>query len=163
MSSTHVERKAQQRLEVKARRPVLSAGPSSSPPFDSGDLLIFFSAFSRSWVFHWSMKSRFNSGKPLTQHTIEESIEKAEDFKYLGSWIGSTGNKVNVWKAKAWASGLPVTSSRGSGNPIWRLCEKLKPRLFVATVETVLLYGCKSWTLSKQLQKNLNGTYTIRC
>ena len=84
-----------------------------------------------------------------------ESIEEVQDFKYLGSWIRSSEKEVNVRKAKAWAACHKLKR-------IWKtdMCEKLKARLFVATVETVLLYGCESWTLSKQLEKNLNGTYT---
>ena len=33
----------------------------------------------------------------------------------------------------------------------------LKERLFVATVESVLLYGSEAWTLTKSLEKQLNG------
>ena len=36
----------------------------------------------------------------------------------------------------------------------------LKRRLFVATVESVLLYGSEAWTLNVKQQKSLDGTYT---
>ena len=36
----------------------------------------------------------------------------------------------------------------------------LKKRLFVATVESVLLYGSESWTLNVKQQNSLDGTYT---
>ena len=36
----------------------------------------------------------------------------------------------------------------------------LQRRFFVATIESILLYGCDSWTLSKKQEKSLNGTYT---
>ena len=32
--------------------------------------------------------------------------------------------------------------------------------LFKATVESVLLYGCETWTLTKSLNKSLDGCYT---
>ena len=37
---------------------------------------------------------------------------------------------------------------------------KLKIRLFLATVESVLLYGSETWTVDKSLQKRLDGCYT---
>ena len=36
----------------------------------------------------------------------------------------------------------------------------LKRRLFVVTVESILLYGSESWTLTVQQQQSLNATYT---
>ena len=36
----------------------------------------------------------------------------------------------------------------------------LKIRHFVSTIESVLTYGSKSWTLTVQQQKSLDGTYT---
>ena len=36
----------------------------------------------------------------------------------------------------------------------------IKLSLFHATVESVLLYGCESWTLTHTLQKSLDGCYT---
>ena len=38
--------------------------------------------------------------------------------------------------------------------------EDLKRRLFVATVESVLLYGAETWTLTEQQEKALDGVYT---
>ena len=35
-----------------------------------------------------------------------------------------------------------------------------KERLFLATVESVLLYGCETWTIDKTLSKRLDGCYT---
>ena len=36
----------------------------------------------------------------------------------------------------------------------------LKLRLFAATVESVLLYGCEAWTVTPELAKDLDGCYT---
>ena len=38
--------------------------------------------------------------------------------------------------------------------------EDLKRRLFVTTVESVLLYGCEAWALTVQDEKALDGVYT---
>ena len=45
---------------------------------------------------------------------------------------------------------------------VWRsrLRRQIKERLFIATVESVLLYGAETWTLTKTLEKQLNGCYT---
>ena len=45
---------------------------------------------------------------------------------------------------------------------IWKsnISRKLKEYLFVAIMESVLLYGSEAWTLTKSLEKQLNGCYT---
>ena len=37
---------------------------------------------------------------------------------------------------------------------------KLKTTIFRTTIEPILLYGSETWTLSKKLEKRLDGTYT---
>ena len=41
-----------------------------------------------------------------------------------------------------------------------KLSQKIKIRLFVVTVESVLLYRSECWTFDKCLQKQLDGCYT---
>lgn len=36
----------------------------------------------------------------------------------------------------------------------------LKVRFFIATIESILLYGCESWTLTEALERSFDGTYT---
>ena len=45
---------------------------------------------------------------------------------------------------------------------IWKstLSKKIKLRLMHTTVESVLMYGCENWTLTKTLLKQLDGTNT---
>ena len=45
---------------------------------------------------------------------------------------------------------------------VWKsnLNPELKKRFFVATVESILLYGCESWAVNDKMEKMLNGTYT---
>ena len=45
---------------------------------------------------------------------------------------------------------------------IWKsnLTVKMKHSFFQAAVVSILLYGCTTWTLTKQLEKKLDGNYT---
>ena len=40
------------------------------------------------------------------------------------------------------------------------LTDKMKRSFFQAAVVSILLYGCNTWTLSKRLEKKLDGNYT---
>ena len=45
---------------------------------------------------------------------------------------------------------------------IWKsdLTDKMKRSFFQAAVISILLYGCSAWTLTKRLEKKLDGNYT---
>ena len=45
---------------------------------------------------------------------------------------------------------------------IWNadLTDKMKRSFFQAAVASILLYGCSTWTLTKRLEKKLDGNYT---
>ena len=45
---------------------------------------------------------------------------------------------------------------------IWKsdLTDKMKRSFFQAAVVSILLYGCTTWTLTKRLEKKLDGNYT---
>ena len=45
---------------------------------------------------------------------------------------------------------------------VWnsKLRRQLKERLFLATVESVLLYGSETWSLTRTMEKQINGCYT---
>ena len=47
-------------------------------------------------------------------------------------------------------------------NKVWKsgISDNLKQRLFVTTVESVLVYGCEAWTLTVKDKKALDGVYT---
>ena len=81
-------------------------------------------------------------------------IEHVDDFLYLGSWVDTSEKDLNTRIAKAW-------SAMSKMEVIWKtnLERKLKINFFRATVETVLLYGCTTWTLTKALERKLDGTY----
>ena len=47
---------------------------------------------------------------------------------------------------------------------IWKsdLTDKMKRSFFQTAVASILIYGCTTWTLTKQLEKKLDGNYTRR-
>eukprot|EP00794_Sanderia_malayensis_P000848 gene848-143_t len=83
-----------------------------------------------------------------------DPISKSEDFQYLGSWIMTTKRDIEVKIAEAWAAHNKLRT-------IWNsdMSRRYKINFFRATVESILLYGVESWTLTKALENRLNGTY----
>ena len=83
------------------------------------------------------------------------TLEQKEDFKYLGSWVDESHKDIRVRKALAW-------KALNDMGKIWRsdMNPGLKKRFFIATVESILVYGCESWALNDNLERELNGTYT---
>ena len=105
-----------------------------------------------------SSKTKFialNAPSEAKLRTGDEELEKVEDFKYLGSYIMNTTQDIKVRKAKAWAALNGMMK-------IWNsdITRPVKARFFFATVESVLLYGSETWTLTPSLEKSLNGCYT---
>ena len=97
-----------------------------------------------------------NVDSPAPLHTADGTeIEWVEDFKYLGSWVESTEKDMSVRRALAWQALNKMSS-------IWTssMRSDLKRRFFVSTVESILLYGCESWTLTEKMEKKLDGSYT---
>ena len=83
-------------------------------------------------------------------------IKRVEDFKYLVSYIfKSTGREVNIRISKAWAA-------LNSMQSIWKsiLSDGLKRNFFRAAVESVLVYGSVTWTLTHSMEKKIDGAYT---
>ena len=83
---------------------------------------------------------------------IGKNLKQVRDFLYLGSWINSCEKDINVRIAKAIVKMDTVWKSN--------LKKNIKIEFFKATVETVLLYGCNTWTLTKAKIKKLDGVYT---
>ena len=99
-----------------------------------------------------------NVPRPIPAPLISSAgcvIEEVDDFVYLGSWIASSEHDFLVRKAKAWAACHKMKS-------IWRsdLRKDLKINLFQATVESILLYGSETWTMTESLKKKIDGCYT---
>ena len=84
-----------------------------------------------------------------------KNIEKVDDFVYLGSKIRASESDIDTRKAKAWAACHKLKQ-------VWKsdLRKAIKVRLFTALIESVLLYGSETWTMTKRLTKVLDGCYT---
>jgi hypothetical protein len=82
-------------------------------------------------------------------------IKVVDDFKYLGSWINNSMKDVNVRIGQAWTAATKMRN-------IWTsfLTEELKRKFFQATIVSILLYGCETWTMTVAIQKKLDGAYT---
>ena len=67
----------------------------------------------------------------------------------------SSEKDFHIRKALAWSSCHKLQK-------IWNstLSRKMKVRIFMATVESVLLYGSEAWTITKSLEKKIDGCYT---
>ena len=88
--------------------------------------------------------------------TIEGTPLKLVDkFTYLGSSVESTEKDIETRLAKAWTAINRLSI-------IWKsdLTDKMKRSFFQAAVTSILLYGCTTWTLTKRLEKKLDGNYT---
>ena len=99
-----------------------------------------------------------NTPRPIPAPLVSSSgrvLEEVDDFVYLGSWIASSEHDFLVRKAKAWAACHKMRN-------IWQsdLRRDLKISLFQATVESILLYGSETWTMTESLRKKIDGCYT---
>ena len=83
------------------------------------------------------------------------SLKLVDKFTYLGSSVSSTEKDFDTRLTKAW-----IAIDRLS--IIWKsdLTDKMKCSFFQAAVASILLYGCTTWTLTKRLEKKLDGNYT---
>ena len=83
------------------------------------------------------------------------SLKLVDKFTYLGSSISSTEKDIDTRLTKAWTAIDRLSI-------IWKsdLTYKMKPSFFLAAVVSIMLYGCTTWTLTKQLEKKLDGNST---
>ena len=83
------------------------------------------------------------------------SLKLVDKFKYLDSSVSSTENNMSVWRAKA----LTVIDRLSI---IWKskFFRKIKRNFFTATVTLILQYGCTTSTLTKRIEKTLEGNCT---
>ena len=69
--------------------------------------------------------------------------------------VSSTEKDIDTRLTKAWTAIDKLSI-------IWKsdLTDTMKPSFFQAVVVSILLYGCTTWTLTKRLEKKLDGNYT---
>ena len=76
-------------------------------------------------------------------------------FTYLGNSVSSTEKDIDTQLTKAFTAIDKLSV-------IWKsdLTDKMKCSFFQAAVVSIMLYGCTTWTLTKRLEKKLDGSYT---
>ena len=76
-------------------------------------------------------------------------------IKIIGNSVSSTEKEIDTRLTKAWTAIDKLSV-------IWKshLTDKMKRSFFQAAVVSILLYGCTTWTLTKRLEKKLDGNYT---
>ena len=82
------------------------------------------------------------------------SLKLVDKFNYLGSSVSSTEKDIDTRLIKAWTAIDRLSI-------IWKsdLTDKMNRSFFQAAVVSILLYGCTTWTLTKRLEKKLDGNY----
>ena len=87
-----------------------------------------------------------------TEATFPHSLKLVDKFTYLGSSDSSTEKDIDTRLTKIWTLSI-----------IWKsnLTDKMKRGFFQAAVVSILLYVSTTWTLTKRLEKKLEGNYTI--
>ena len=82
------------------------------------------------------------------------SLKLVDMFTYLGSSVSLTETDIETRLTKAWTANnrLSVT---------WKLdlIDKIKRSFYQAATVLMLQYGCATWTLTKRLEKRLDGNY----
>ena len=83
------------------------------------------------------------------------SLKLGDKFTYLGSSVSSTEKHIDTRLTKDWTA-FDILSI------IWKsdLTDKMKRSFFQIAFILILLYVCTTWTLTKRLEKKLDGNYT---
>ena len=95
-----------------------------------------------------SMHTRRNICAFINIATLNGSTLKLVDkFTYLMSRVSSTVTDINMQLAKA-------RKAIDRLSVIWKseLTDKIKRSFFQAAIVSILLYGCITWTLTKQME-----------
>ena len=103
-----------------------------------------------------SMRTKRNICALIKHVTLYgRSLKLVNKFTYLGSSVSSTETDIDTRLAKAW-------TAINSLSVIWKseLTYKMKHSFFQAAVVSILLNGCTTWTLTKRMEKKLDGNYT---
>jgi hypothetical protein len=99
---------------------------------------------------------RWENLSDIVLFTTTGSLRRVNDFKYLGSWLRDSTADFLARKALAWKACIRLVK-------IWKsdsITRKLKINLFKACVESVLFYNASTWTMTKGLERKIDGCYT---
>ena len=85
-----------------------------------------------------------------------DSINHVSDFRYLGSMVASGSSDLKRRKSLAWCAFWKLEQ-------LWKsphISIATKVKLFNTTCVTILLYGCKLWVISKDMENKINAFAT---
>ena len=82
-------------------------------------------------------------------------LKQVDHFKYLGAYMPDSSYDFNTEKCLAWAAVNKLDC-------IWKsnMDKKLKVKFFRSCVESILLYNSETWTVTGNLEKQIDGLYT---
>ena len=82
-------------------------------------------------------------------------LKLVNKFTYQGSSVSSTETDIDTLQAKTW-------TANDRPSVIWKsdLTDKMKRSFLQTPVMLILLYRCTTWTLTKRIEKKINGNYT---
>ena len=102
---------------------------------------------------------RGSSANMSRLHTCENKVPFWDFSQFrvtlVSFLLSSTEKDIDTRLTKAWTAINRLSI-------IWKsdLTDKMKRTFFQAAVVSILLYGCTTWTLTKRLEKKLDGNYT---
>ena len=87
-------------------------------------------------------------------HVFDQTIQDVEQFCYLGSIISKDGGSISDVKARIGKASAAFSSLRN----VWKsshYTNASKIKLFNTNVKSILLYGCETWKVTKELTNKL--------
>ncbi|KAJ8717892.1 hypothetical protein PYW07_005822 [Mythimna separata] len=90
-----------------------------------------------------------------------EAVERVQKFTYLGSVVAETGGTEEDVASR-------IAKARGTFaqlRPVWqsrKLTRRVKLKIFRSNVKSVLLYGCETWKVTKEISRQIQ-VFVNRC
>ena len=91
-----------------------------------------------------------------TLQVYGESINHVTDFRYLNSKMASAASDFERPKALAWSAFWKLERQWRSS----KVSISTKVNLFYTTCVTILLFGCESWAISYDMEREINAFAT---
>ncbi|XP_068619928.1 uncharacterized protein [Battus philenor] len=90
-----------------------------------------------------------------------EGVERVHTFSYLGSVISKSGGTEEDTASRI-SKGKAAFARLRSVWQSWKLTRRVKLKIFRSNVKTVLLYGCETWKVTKDITRQLQVFVNLR-
>ena len=107
----------------------------------------------------WLLSSRWLRRTPERQQESSPMNWKST-IKLWGQQSNDVSQDINPLDYTIWDILENKTNATSPSKCCSDLTDKMKHSFFHAAVVSILLYGCTTWKLTKQLEKKLDGNYT---